>query len=180
MLKSFPKVGKKTEESKSSKFYTEMKKKVKHLYTPNWIFETFICLTLLSFFLFGSFYSYQFPVISIICLTLCQIVSGWLAHSQLHSRNKMLNTLGFFSGTVLAGFSPLWWSRKHNQHHMFTNNMLKDEDIQHEYKKYMFPFLFLKWKLDSLIVAVRRNEIAFVVIHWIIVVNTSVAVYLIS
>jgi hypothetical protein len=58
--------------------------------------------------------------------------------------------------------------------------MLKDEDIQHEYKKYMFPFLFLKWKVDSLIVAIRRNEIFCVLIHWIIVVNTSVLVYLIA
>lgn len=35
-------------------------------------------------------------------------------------------------------------------HHMFTNIEKYDEDIQHSYKVYLFEFLYIKWRFDSL------------------------------
>lgn len=38
-------------------------------------------------------------------------------------------------------------------HHIFTNSQLYDEDIKHEYKVYLYPFLYLKWRYDSIVQA---------------------------
>lgn len=38
---------------------------------------------------------------------------------------------------ITTGFSVDWWQAKHNKHHMFTNSMTKDDDIRHDYKKYL-------------------------------------------
>lgn len=47
-------------------------------------------------------------------------------------------------------------------HHMFTNIQLYDEDIQHEYKVYLFEFLYLKWRFDSLVSAIKnKNYVPF-------------------
>jgi fatty acid desaturase len=75
---------------------------------------------------------------------------GWIGHSAAHNRDVKLNTLGRFEAAVLGGFSLQWWSPKHNMHHMFTNIEKYDEDIQHKYKVYLFEFLYLKWRFDSL------------------------------
>lgn len=41
---------------------------------------------------------------------------------------------------------------------MFTNIQKYDEDIQHQYKVYLYQFLYLKWRFDSLISAVRSKN----------------------
>lgn len=43
-------------------------------------------------------------------------------------------------------------------HHMFTNIVKYDEDIQHQYKVYLFEFLYLKWRFDSFATAVRNGN----------------------
>lgn len=44
-------------------------------------------------------------------------------------------------------------------HHMFTNIEKYDSDIQHEYKIYLYQFLYLKWRFDSLVAALRSINI---------------------
>jgi len=44
-------------------------------------------------------------------------------------------------------------------HHMFTNIQKYDSDIQHEYKTYLFEFLFLKWRFDSLVASLKSVNI---------------------
>lgn len=68
---------------------------------------------------------------------LCQVITGWAAHSAAHSRNPIVLSLGAVTMTstqkmasLLGGFSLNWWSPKHNMHHMFTNSKY-DQDIQH-------------------------------------------------
>lgn len=50
-------------------------------------------------------------------------------------------------------------------HHVFTNSKLYDDDIKHDYKIYLYEFLYLKWRFDSLIEAVTKlNYIELVAI----------------
>ena len=43
-------------------------------------------------------------------------------------------------------------------HRMFTNIEKYDEDIQHQYKVYLYQFLYLKWRFDSLISAIASRN----------------------
>ena len=42
---------------------------------------------------------------------------------------------------------------------MFTNSELYDDDIKHDYKVVLYPFLYLKWRFDSLTTAIRNKNI---------------------
>lgn len=44
-------------------------------------------------------------------------------------------------------------------HHMFTNSQIYDDDIKHEYKVYLYPFLYLKWRYDSFSTAIEKKNI---------------------
>ena len=59
-------------------------------------------------------------------------------------------------------------------HHMFTNSQLYDEDIQHNYKVYLFPFLYLKWRYDSLVSAIATKNMVDVAL---ILINYSLLMY---
>ena len=59
----------------------------------------------------------------------------------------MLNEL---LGALVMGLSWSWWKKKHQQHHIFTNNDALDHDIRHKYRTMVFPLLLIKWRLDSL------------------------------
>lgn len=55
---------------------------------------------------------------------------------------------------------------------MFTNSLLYDDDIKHEYKVYLYPFLYLKWRFDSLVSSFTNrqyNELALLTInYWVL------------
>lgn len=87
---------------------------------------------------------------------------GWVAHSAAHNRNKKLNLFGRTCAAILGGFSLEWWSPKHNMHHMFTNIQKYDEDIQHSYKVYLYQFLYMKWRYDSLVAALKSMNIVII------------------
>lgn len=47
-------------------------------------------------------------------------------------------------------------------HHIFTNSKLYDDDIKHDYKVYLYQFLYLKWRFDSLVSAfMKLNYVIF-------------------
>jgi hypothetical protein len=55
-------------------------------------------------------------------------------------------------------------------HHMFTNIVKYDEDIQHSYKVYLFEFLYLKWRFDSLVSAIeKKSTVKFWLFSWTLV-----------
>jgi fatty acid desaturase len=81
-----------------------------------------------------------------------------VGHSAAHNRNIKLNTFGRYETAFFGGFSLEWWSPKHNMHHMFTNVEKYDEDIQHKYKVYLFAFLYLKWRFDSMKSAIKSGN----------------------
>lgn len=73
-----------------------------------------------------------------------------------HNRHPLFMKYGRIVAAVTGGYSLEWWSPKHNMHHIFTNSQLYDEDIQHEYKVYLYEFLYLKWRFDSLVSAITK------------------------
>jgi len=58
---------------------------------------------------------------------------------------------------------------------MFTNSKY-DQDIQHEYKVYLYPFLYLKWRFDSLEEAIRfRNytDISLIIVNYLMIFSSG-------
>jgi hypothetical protein len=52
-------------------------------------------------------------------------------------------------------------------HHIFTNSKLYDDDIKHEYKVYLYEFLYLKWRFDSFVSAlVQLNYVTLKIIYF--------------
>jgi fatty acid desaturase len=83
-----------------------------------------------------------------------------------HNRHPLLLKYGRIGPALIGGFSLEWWSPKHNMHHIFTNSQLYDEDIKHNYKVYLYEFLYLKWRFDSLVSAiVKLNYVKYKLIN---------------
>lgn len=82
-----------------------------------------------------------------------------MGHSMSHSRNVTLQKIGRYFASLFGGFCLEWWAPKHNMHHMFTNSHLYDDDIKHDYKVYLYPFLYLKWRFDSYTTAIANKNI---------------------
>ena len=135
----------------------EILKKVEHLYKPRWEIEALLMILVGGAFITACFTS--IGLVSIILFGLCQSVTGWMGHSMAHSRDKTLNKVGSSFAALVGGFSLEWWSPKHNMHHMFTNSELYDDDIKHEYKVYLYPFLYLKWRFDSFTTAIANKNL---------------------
>jgi hypothetical protein len=52
-------------------------------------------------------------------------------------------------------------------HHVFTNSKLYDDDIKHDYKIYLYEFLYLKWRFDSLVSAITKlNYVKLSLFRW--------------
>ncbi len=95
-------------------------------------------------------------IVSILLFAFTQIVSGWVGHSMAHNRHPFFLKYGRIVAAIVGGFSLEWWSPKHNMHHIFTNSQLYDDDIKHDYKVYLYEFLYLKWRFDSAVSAITK------------------------
>lgn len=118
--------------------------------------EFLLTALVVAAFLLGIFSPY--PILAILGFAFSQVVVGWMGHSAAHSRNFTLQKYGQKVASLVGGFSLEWWSPKHNMHHMFTNIQKYDSDIQHEYKVYLYEFLYLKWRFDSFVSAVKKQN----------------------
>jgi fatty acid desaturase len=58
--------------------------------------------------------------------------AGWIAHDYIHGRGTANFIQGRLMGSLVNGFSATWWSNKHNTHHVYTNYMGVDKDIDNE------------------------------------------------
>ena len=54
-----------------------------------------------------------------------------LGHNGVTHNRIMDSSLGVFFGNFFTGFSIVWWKRSHNVHHIVTNSIEHDPDIQH-------------------------------------------------
>lgn len=89
----------------------------------------------------------------------------------------------------LNGFSRDWWSRKHNAHHVLTNHIGADPDIdmmpfiflwappksldhhlrkyQHLYFVVLYPVLYISWRIQSLQFAWARAEYRSLLVNFL-------------
>ncbi|KAJ2664149.1 hypothetical protein IWW48_000918 [Coemansia sp. RSA 1200] len=54
-----------------------------------------------------------------------------LGHNELTGRRRFDMVLGICVGNLLGGLSVGWWKKNHNTHHIVTNDVDNDPDIQH-------------------------------------------------
>ncbi|KAJ1831389.1 hypothetical protein LPJ63_004317 [Coemansia sp. RSA 2711] len=54
-----------------------------------------------------------------------------LGHNELTGRREIDLVLGICVADVLGGLSVGWWKKNHNTHHIVTNDVDNDPDIQH-------------------------------------------------
>lgn len=52
-------------------------------------------------------------------------------HNAITHRQDWDSYIGIVVGNLLGGISMAWWKRSHNVHHIVTNSMEHDPDIQH-------------------------------------------------
>ena len=124
------------------------------MFEPLWECEIALAIALFSTLMIAC--TTENWILSILLFAFTQIVSGWVGHSMAHNRHPLFMKYGRLVAAVTGGFSLEWWSPKHNMHHIFTNSQLYDDDIKHDYKVYLYEFLYLKWRFDSLISAITK------------------------
>ena len=93
---------------------------------------------ILALCVWGTLNATTSPWLATVALGLAMQQAGWLGHDMVHARNStycsvMVNVLAGW----IAGFDRNWWSNKHNTHHVLTNHVGADPDID------MMPILFL-------------------------------------
>ncbi|CAD8118208.1 unnamed protein product [Paramecium sonneborni] len=176
ILKSQKVIRNDLKESEDSKRYSHIKKQVKDLFQPDWTIEILLLIGL-SLGLYLGVTSDWYIAIPTIALT--QIVAGWQGHSTNHNRNPLLYKLSIPYG-IIHGFSTDWWQFKHNNHHIFTNRIGKDDDINHQYQMWQYGFLYLKWKFDSIITSYNKIDILYVLLHQLIVFQQKIWIYFIA
>jgi fatty acid desaturase len=140
----------------------------------NWLAEVGLvmapCLGLAAL---GTWLSYSYPLIAIVCIGVSMQQAGWIGHDYGHGRGEACRILNLAFGSVINGFSPSWWSHKHNTHHAFPNRIGVDSDVHNEpilhlwkptkandvwYRKFQhhfyfgaYSFLYLSWRMQSIL-----------------------------
>mmetsp|Transcript_30752 Transcript_30752/g.60141 ORF Transcript_30752/g.60141 Transcript_30752/m.60141 type:complete len:485 (-) Transcript_30752:537-1991(-) len=66
-----------------------------------------------------------------IFLQQCAFVGHDTAHNGITHDRKTDMIIGVVVGPLLTGVSTAWWKRSHNAHHVVTNSVTHDPDIQH-------------------------------------------------
>eukprot|EP00038_Savillea_parva_P005896 m.160559 g.160559 ORF g.160559 m.160559 type:complete len:393 (-) comp11960_c0_seq1:258-1436(-) len=143
--------------------------------------EAKLLLPIVGLIVWGTLYSYTYPLWSMVAIAIAMCQAGWLGHDMTHARNSPYNeaALTFVSGWI-NGFDRNWWSRKHNTHHVFTNHIGVDPDIdmmpaiflwapsktldhhfrrwQHFYALPLYSLIYATWRFNSLEYALRKND----------------------
>merc|ERR1712137_755935 len=107
--------------------------------------------------------------------------AGWLGHDMVHAKNSpYCEVLAQWLPGLTNGFDKTWWSRKHNTHHVMTNHVGVDPDIdmlpifflcapskawdkhfrqyQHLYAPIVYSALFALWRYNSLSRAIAVRD----------------------
>jgi fatty acid desaturase len=142
------------------------------------------------------------PIWAMILLAFCMQQAGWIGHDHVHGRGTWCDWIQFLISGPINGFSRTWWSEKHNTHHVFTNYIGVDADIendpvfhlffpeekddtifrkmQHWYFVPVASLLYVSWRTQSIQHALRNNnqkELALIAISylWLSIVGFWVA-----
>lgn len=137
----------------------------------NWFWDAFYVMSITILAFIGTLISYQHPYIASVLIGIAMQQAGWIGHDYVHGRGKVSKVLGVGIGGLFNAFSSDWWSAKHNKHHVHTNQMGIDDDIQndpilhlwvpeaekdhalrpyqHLYYHIVYAFLFFSWRIQS-------------------------------
>lgn len=161
------------------------------LFKADYVVEAVQILHTVAFCFLATYYSHTYPLLAVFCLGIGTLLGGWIGHQCDHQRNNVMRDVNLVYATVIDGFSPNWWATKHNRHHLSTNEMEHDGDIQlypflylwapkpdqdswnrplqHIYFSALYSILHLKWQLDSLQWSISNRlykELVGLAVHW--------------
>jgi fatty acid desaturase len=155
--------------------------------------ELFYAASVFVMAMVGSYLCYTgHPVWATIVLAFCMQQAGWIGHDHVHGRGGWCDWIQFLISGPVNGFSRQWWSEKHNTHHVFTNYIGVDADIendpvfhlffpdpkddtifrkmQHWYFVPVASLLYISWRTQSIQFAIRHNnykELAMIAISYL-------------
>jgi fatty acid desaturase len=143
--------------------------------------EARLLILVLGMFIWGTVYSYTYPITAAMVIGVGMQQAGWLSHDMVHSKDS--GWCAFLSNWLpgfLNGFDKTWWSRKHNTHHVMTNHLGVDPDIdlmpvfflyaptkacdshlrkyQHLYAIPMYSLLYVLWRAQSMSRAIALRD----------------------
>jgi len=194
MLKNMPhtQVAKEDEIPESDYLKLLYKLEKTSLFKADYFFEAVQMLHTIAFLFLAYYYSTSYPLFAACCLGFGTLIAGWVGHQADHQRDNIMRCLNDYYSTLVAGLSTSWWSNKHNLHHLSTNEMDHDGDInlapfiylwapkkeqdswnrgiQHVYFSALYSILQIKWQYDSLLWAYsqkKHKELALLIVHWI-------------
>lgn len=157
----------------------------KGVFKPNYFLEFLKLFIVFISLIEGYLGMYYNPnIYSAILLSLSLYYSGWVGHDYSHHNvNKNSTKAGAFFNDHIAtllggirGTTILWWKKRHNTHHVSTNEVSNDPDIklmpilhffekfvpnkaqkyQHIYYVPMFFLLHVYWFVESIMIC-RKN-----------------------
>jgi len=156
-----------------------------------WIWDAYYVLSITILSIFGTMISYDYPLLASILIGLAMQQAGWIGHDYCHGRGKASLILANLTGGLFNGFSSFWWKTKHNKHHIHTNQLGIDDDIQndpvlhlwipepekdfplrpyqHLYYHFVYTFLYFSWRLQSFQSSWERKhkmELALMLINY--------------
>eukprot|EP00759_Apiculatamorpha_spiralis_P006615 PhF_6_TR13890/c0_g1_i1/m.22313 len=130
-------------------------------------FDAVLISLCVSMLVIGTVLATTWPVLSTILIGIAMQQAGWLGHDYGHGRGVFSKLANLALSGPVNGFSPKWWSHKHNTHHCFPNRMEVDVDIhnepilhlwfpkedsdvwyrkyQHLYYPFVYCFLYVSW-----------------------------------
>lgn len=182
-MKSRPVSSTVTERSTVSRDFAELRHRLERegWFQRNWWREiVFNLLPLLLMVVVGSWISRSHSLLATVLIGLAMQQAGWVGHDHTHGRGKISLVFSAATAGLINGFSPRWWSHKHNMHHTFPNRKEFDSDIHNEpilhlwfpskendkwfrrYQHLYFPlaysFLYLSWRIQSLQFALGSKD----------------------
>lgn len=161
-------------------------------FTRNPFWDIFYCVSVYAMSISGTIAAmYGHTLLAIVLIGFAMQQAGWIGHDCIHARGTIAHWMGYFISATNA-FSRSWWSVKHNTHHVFTNYIGVDADIendpvfhlfhpeekddvifrkmQHWYFVPVASLLYFSWRTQSMLQAVGdRNwkELSFFLVNYI-------------
>ena len=94
--------------------------------------EAFYTLSVYALGILGTWLAFTgHPILAVLLIGTGMQQAGWIGHDYIHARGGF----AYWNAIVMQwvnGFSREWWSQKHNTHHVFTNYIGVDADIEND------------------------------------------------
>ena len=166
--------------------------------------EVFYHLSAYFLCLFGTFchFYWHSTLLAILIIGFGMQQAGWIGHDYAHGRGTWMRWLCRTLSGFINGFSPTWWSHKHNTHHVYTNTLGIDTDVandpifhlffpshekdvwfrrfQHIYYLPVYSILYFSWRSQSIQHSIRTLnylEIIFMIpgYIWLYILGWQIA-----